>query len=293
LSFHFETQPLPTPVAWYAHHLPAGFQRVCVFGVFAVELAVPMLFLMPRKLRIIGAWITIVFQMLIAITGNYAFFNLLTILLCVPLLDDHHLRRFKPFSSQSPGRRAAPKTIAALGLLLISMGSSQILAMLGAFYALPGPIAWLDSKAEIFRVVNRYGLFAIMTTSRPEIVIEGSDGGEHWLPYEFKFKPGDVTHPPRWVAPHQPRLDWQMWFAALSTAQQTPWFSNLMLRLLQGSPDVLGLLKTNPFPNAPPRSVRAVVYDYHFSDAAERRLTGAWWTRRYAGVYFRPASIGR
>src|SRR6266850_1318684 len=117
------------------------------------------------------------------------------------------------------------------------------------------------------------------------------DDGQDWKTYEFKFKPGDVTQPPRWTAPYQPRLDWQMWFAALSNYQSNPWFSQLMLRLLQGSPEVLGLLATNPFPGKPPRFIRAVVYDYHFSDFATRRSTGAWWTRRELGAYFPAVSL--
>ncbi len=292
LNFHYETQPLPTPVAWYAHQLPAGFQKACVAGVFAIELVTPFLFLMPRRPRIVGAWTTIVFQLLIAVTGNYTFFNLLTILLCVMLLDDRHLGRSTPSSqTREPGQRTLRIAAAVAGTLLIVTGLIQLLTMAGDFRRPPGPFAWLDEKAQIFHVVNRYGLFAVMTTSRSEIVIEGSDDGTNWKAYEFKFKPGDVTARPKWIAPFQPRLDWQMWFAALSTASQTPWFSSLMLRLLEGSPEVLPLLKTNPFPNGPPKMLRAVVYDYHFSDPRTRASTGAWWRREYLGTYFPAVSL--
>jgi hypothetical protein len=251
-----------------------------VFGVFVVELAVPFLFLTTRRLRIAGAWITIGLQLLIAITGNYAFFNLLTILLCVALLDDGRAELSK-----------ASYLSWAVGLVLIIVGSLQVLTMAAGFSGLPPPIASLDEKIEEARLVNHYGLFAVMTTSRPEIVIEGSDDSENWKAYEFRFKPGDVMRAPRWVAPYQPRLDWQMWFAALSSAQQTPWFSGLMLRLLQGSPAVLPLFRYNPFPDHPPKFVRAIVYDYHFTSWGERRLTGAWWTRRYEGTYFPTVSF--
>jgi len=138
---------------------------------------------------------------------------------------------------------------------------------------------------EPFRLVNGYGLFAVMTTERPEIIVEGSDDGVTWRAYEFKWKPGDVRRPPCFVAPHQPRLDWQMWFAALSYYQGTPWFHQFLLRLLGNSPDVLGLLRTNPFPDKPPRFIRAVVYEYRFTDFAGRRATGAWWRRESRGLY--------
>jgi len=286
LTFHYETQPLPTPVAWYAHHLPATFQKLSCAGVFAVELIVPFLFLMPRKLRITGAWITITFQILIALTGNYTFFNLLAIALCIPLLDDQHLygllRRTVPPGDSAP-RQWRWATI-PLGMFLIVLGMSQLLAMVRV---IPEPPDVFPTLA----IVNRYGLFAVMTTSRSEIVIEGSDDGREWKPYEFRFKPGDVSKPLRWAAPYQPRLDWQMWFAALGRHQASPWFSRLVERLLEGSPDVLQLLEKNPFPDRPPRVVRARVYDYHFSDPSTRRSTHAIWTRSLLGGYFPAVSL--
>jgi hypothetical protein len=278
LTYHYETQPLPTPLAWYAHHLPAIFQKVSVLGVFAVELIVPFFFFAPRRLRIIAASIAIVFQLLIAFTGNYTFFNLLTILLCLFL-----------FEGMKPER--TPWVPAVVGVLLIAIGALQILTMFGIPRNLPEPLASINFRAETFRVVNHYGLFAIMTTSRSEIVIEGSDDGAQWKPYEFKYKPGEVHRRLSWVAPYQPRLDWQMWFAVLGNYQQNPWFEQLMLRLLQGSPEVTGLLSSNPFPEKPPHFIRAVVYGYHFSDFAERRSTGAIWTRTPIGDYFPSVSL--
>jgi hypothetical protein len=144
---------------------------------------------------------------------------------------------------------------------------------------------------EPFRSFNSYGLFAVMTTSRSEIIIEGSDDGVAWRAYEFKYKPGDVKRRPRFVEPHQPRLDWQMWFAALGTYRHNPWLINCCARLLQGSPQVLALLERNPFPTAPPRYVRAMAYDYHFTDFATRRQTGAWWRRQEKGLYLPAFSL--
>ena len=300
LNFHYETQPLPTPLAWYAHHLPASFQKFSVGTMFVIELAVPFLFLMPRRLRIIGAWTTIVFQMLIAATGNYTFFNLLTIVLCLTLFDDRHVEGFLPARLRlavANSNRSRPRVriwqwiCAGAGGILIVIGLAQLLTVVGAFQSLPEPLTSINERIEIFHIVNHYGLFAVMTTSRPEIFIEGSNDGQEWKMYEFKFKPGDIGRTPRWVAPFHPRLDWQMWFAALSSYRDNPWFSMLVRRLLEGSGDVLALFQNNPFPDKPPRFIRATVYDYHFSDYATRRGTGAWWTRQYLGSYFPAASL--
>jgi hypothetical protein len=141
------------------------------------------------------------------------------------------------------------------------------------------------------QIVNTYGLFAVMTTQRIEIILEGSPDGVTWQPYEFKYKPGDVNRAPVWVAPYQPRLDWQMWFAALSNYQTNPWFVNLTLQLLEGSPDVAGLLGTNPFPDKPPRFIRATAYEYTFTDRETRRRTGAWWKRERRGLYLPPVGL--
>jgi hypothetical protein len=153
------------------------------------------------------------------------------------------------------------------------------------------PVAVVDEWLAPFRSFNGYGLFAVMTTDRREIIVEGSNDGVTWLPYEFKYKPGGVDRRPAFVAPHQPRLDWQMWFAGLGNYRENPWFVNFCGRLLQGSPEVLALLDKNPFPNHPPRYIRAGFFDYHFTNAAERRATGAWWKREFIGEYLPPISL--
>jgi hypothetical protein len=136
-----------------------------------------------------------------------------------------------------------------------------------------------------FRISNSYGVFAVMTAERPEIIIEGSNDGKDWQAYEFRFKPGDLKRRPEFVEPHQPRLDWQMWFAALSTWQRNRWFIYLCRRILEGSPEVLRLLKTNPFPGAPPKYLRATVYNYTFTTPEERKAHGAWWNRELRRPY--------
>jgi hypothetical protein len=155
----------------------------------------------------------------------------------------------------------------------------------------PKLLAAFYKNVEPFRIANGYGLFRVMTKTRPEITVEGSADGIDWLPYTFRWKPGDIRNPPRWVAPHQPRLDWQMWFAALGGARENIWFYQMAAALLRNSPSVVGLLERNPFPEAPPRYVRAILYRYRFSTAKERRETGNWWIREELREYLRPASL--
>jgi hypothetical protein len=142
-----------------------------------------------------------------------------------------------------------------------------------------------------FLIVNPYGLFAVMTITRPEIVIEGSADGQVWREYVFRYKPGPLSRPARWNIPHQPRLDWQMWFAALGGIRENPWIINLMERLLEGSPPVLGLLESDPFPGSAPQYVRAQLYDYRFTDRRTQALTGEWWVRQPEGLYFPQVSL--
>jgi hypothetical protein len=155
------------------------------------------------------------------------------------------------------------------------------------------PLGWVAAQFEPFRCANNYGLFAVMTTERNEIIVEGSNDGTRWLPYEFKYKPGDPHRRPSFVAPFQPRLDWQMWFAALGNDRQNPWFEAFCERLLQGAPEVLALLEDNPFPAQPPKLIRASLYHYRFTTPAERHATGAWWPREYLGEYLAAVSLRR
>jgi hypothetical protein len=270
--------------------------------MFIIELAVPFLFFAPRRLRMIGGILTALLQVFILFTGNYTFFNWLTLALCLTLLDDFALEKLAPgrlrkshtfhvsgFTSHRLRlwRRAI---IVPLAVVVISLTTLQLLAMFDVRSPLFKPVAAMSQWLAPLRSFNSYGLFAVMTNKRPEIILEGSNDGISWLPYEFKYKPGDVKRRPGIVAPHQPRLDWQMWFAALGNWRQNPWIINLTTRLLHGSPEVLGLLQKNPFPDKPPRFVRATLHEYRFTDFAERRKTGAWWQRKPIGEYLPPIS---
>jgi hypothetical protein len=306
LHFHYQTQPLPTPAAWYMQQLPEWFHHASVVVMFGVELVVPFLIFGPRKVRLIAAGCIVFLQTLIAVTGNYTYFNLLTMALCIPLFS---VSGAGPLvRGRSPGRPlwAAVKALAgptrasaaAQGVRYVTLSIAAVLFLLSAsqllsqfFGVMPAPARAGLRLLSPLNLVNTYGLFAVMTTVRHEIILEGSNDGSTWLPYEFKYKPGDVRLAPRWVAPHQPRLDWQMWFAALGSYRNNPWLVNFVFRMLEGSPEVGALLGRNPFPNAPPRYIRALLYDYTFTDWQTRRATGAWWNREQVGVYLPAVSL--
>jgi predicted DCC family thiol-disulfide oxidoreductase YuxK len=303
LAFHYQTQPLPTWIGWYANQLPLWFQKASCAAMFGIELGAPFLIFTPRRLRFCGGAAIAFFQILILLTGNYTFFNLLTLALCLLLLDDFVLSKFTPSkllkrfalnpqpSTVNHSRRWPRAITVPLAGAVIVLSLFQMGLMFGVRPGWLLPAAVADVWFAPFRSFNGYGLFAVMTTDRREIIVEGSNDGVNWLAYEFKYKPGDVKQRPAFVAPHQPRLDWQMWFAALGDYRQNPWFVNFCERLLQGSSDVLALLDKNPFPNHPPRYIRAEFYDYHFTNAAERRATGAWWKREFIGEYLPPISL--
>ena len=282
LRFHYETQPLPTFLGWWAHQLPAWFQALSTVLMFAVELVVPFFVFGPRRLRLVACGSFLALQALIAATGNYTFFNLLAAALALLLLDDAALPGPPAAAAPAEGR---PWPRLVLWPVAAVLGLVSAAEMAGTFGIGAGPLTALQRAVAPLRSVNSYGLFAVMTTSRPEIEVEGSADGVVWRPYAFRFKAGDLRRAPRFVAPHQPRLDWQMWFAALGSCRGNPWFVQFLERLLEGSPPVLGLLADNPFPDHPPRLVRAQAYEYRFTTPAERAATGDWWRRQPKGLY--------
>ncbi len=221
---------------------------------------------MPRRWRFFGGWCILFLQTLIFLTGNYTFFNLLTMALCLFLFDDTALATLRLRSRTVRIGRAA---VVAAGVVIVTLSGLELWGMF------TDRDSALVRVAAPFGIANTYGLFAVMTTTRPEIIVQGSNDGVTWLDYEFKYKPGDLNKAPRWVEPFQPRLDWQMWFAALSDYRNTAWFRSFMARLLHGSPEVLGLLDKNPFPAAPPKYVRALLFDYSFADFQGRKRGGS------------------
>jgi lipase maturation factor 1 len=295
LKFHFETQPLPTPPAWWADQCPSWLLAFSTAVMFAIELGAPFLLFCPRRLRLIGVIALLTLQVLIALTGNYCFFNLLTIVLCLLSVDDavwpNPGRKTRPAPEVRRGAAWPPWIVAPVTVAVLLFSGPLIWSAFFPEADWPPFVSVAYAYLEPFRSLNGYGLFRVMTKTRPEIVVEGSLDGETWLPYAFKFKIGDPQRAPPVVAPQQPRLDWQMWFAALDQAQGETWFINFLARLLQGSKPVLGLLETNPFPDAPPRYIRARLFEYHFTNFAEKRQTGAWWKREETGLYCPPITL--
>ncbi len=294
LSFHYETQPIPNPVAYYAHHLPAAFNKAFTAITLAIELIAPFMMLGPRHVKVVAATLFIALQVVIAFTGNFAFFNLLSAALCVFLIDDRawlsvaqRFRRELPrHGPGAPGERGVRHAVAvAAAVVIVPVSLFAFTGSLGVLmpgWQIAAPMAEIVAP---LRSVNSYGLFAVMTTTRPEIIVEGSNDGVTWTAYEFKYKPGPVTRRPPWVAPHQPRLDWQMWFAALGRYQDNRWFAALCARLLEGSASVRTLLARDPFAGHPPRYVRGVLYQYRFASPDAHRRDGIWWTRERLGDY--------
>ena len=288
LTFHYETQPIPNPVAYYVHHLPVAINKASTAVTLVIELMAPLLIVGPRRVRLVAAALLVGLQVVIALTGNFAFFNLLSVALCVWLVDDGTWRYVGSGFSRtySDGRRASNGHVRrglsiAAAIIIVPVSLLHFTSSLGVLmpgWPLVAPIA--DAVAPL-RSVNSYGLFAAMTTTRPEIIVEGSDDGRTWKAYEFRYKPGDLMRRPPFVAPHQPRLDWQMWFAALGRYEENVWFQNFCVRLLEGSPDVLRLLARDPFDGRRPRYVRAELYRYRFAKEGD----ADWWTRERLGEY--------
>jgi len=297
LNYHYETQPLPTPLAWYAHQLPDWFQHLSVLSVFGIELLLPWLIFMPRRLRFVAAWGFLILQAAISLTGNYYFLNLLTIFLCLFLFDDRAVTGLFPsrfagrlrFHQPEPGRLATAAA-AVLATVVLVTDAAFIWKRIEQ-RPLPGPLTSLVDTSSRFGITNFYGFFGVMNTVRREIILEGSRDGEHWSAYEFRYKPGDVHRCPRWSIPYHPRLDWTMWFAASESPYRNLWLGDLLYALLKGNPPVLALLAGNPFPGEPPEWVRARLYQYRFTTPAERAATGDCWVRKPLWPYTPPLNL--
>ena len=301
LTYHYETQPIPTPVAWYAHQLPIWMQKLSVLGMYLSELVSPLLIFVGGPFRIFAAAMMALLQALIALTGNYTFLSFLMITLCVPLLDDRLLKRVFPdklvealYGSQilTPVRRWRRYAVNFAISFLIGVAACQsVMTVLGRS-AVPSFLRATVALLSPLRIVDSYGLFAVMTVTRPEIVFEGSEDGKLWKAYQFRNKPDDdLKRPPPWVQPHMPRLDWRLWFAAMQPVEANPWVLAYVQRLLQGSRCVEDFLLVNPFVDRPPKYIRAFVYDYHFTDSTTRSVTGFWWRRENKRVYLPSVSL--
>ena len=284
LYYHHETQPMPNPLSWYFHHLPQGLHRLEVLGNHAAQLIVPWLLFAPQPVAGIAGAVIVVTQSWLVLSGNFAWLNVITIVLAFSAFDDATLGRIlqvaRPSLELPIGSAVAVMSLTGL-VLILSYRPAKNLFSSGQL---------MNSSFDPLHLVNSYGAFGSVTKRRYEVIIEGTDDpapgrGSVWREYEFKAKPGDVRRRPPQYAPYHLRLDWLMWFAAFSSPAYHEWFVPLLVRILENDRATLGLIARNPFPDAPPFAVRAELYLYRFTTPAERRETGAFWHRTYVREY--------
>jgi hypothetical protein len=303
---YYQNGPLPTWIGWYVQHFPHWFHASTVFVTLAIELVLVWMMFLPRRFRIACFCIVTPLQIGIILTANYAFLNYVVLSLGFLLLDDRLVewilpQRIRDFIAGRPAQFApgeapagwrarwrnqlAPVRMAVAGTCFVLLFYSSTAQL--AWYFLPRlplprkPVQML----EPFRIANSYGLFAVMTHARYEIEFQGSMDGKNWTPYPFRYKPQDPHEAPGIYAPYQPRFEWNLWFASLGAWPQYRFVIWTEERLLQNEPDVLALFARNPFADAPPQRVRAVIYQYWFTDAKTKRENGAWWRREFLGEY--------
>lgn len=282
LSYHYLTQPLPNTAAYYFHKFPLWFHKLSAFLMFYIELIVPLAIFSPPEIRLFVFIQLVALQIGIWFTGNLSYLNYLTVAICTILL---HNRYLEPIFGEPVVVPPSPEIwqliVSVLGATLFLL---QIISFSYPFFKRPLSRRILSAVSS-FHIAYPHGIFAVMTTKRFEIIVEGSNDGLLWQEYHFFFKPGDLSHRPKRVAPYQPRLDWQAWFLPFTSFQSEQWFQQFLLKLLQGKPEVAKLLKFNPFTEKPPLYVRALIYDYEFTTLKEKAETGNWWKRKLIGQF--------
>lgn len=289
LDYYFETQPLPHIGAWYAHQLPVWLHHVGVGFTFFTELLVPFFIFLPRPFRLTAVAVTLFMQGMILATSNHNFFNLLTIALCILLLDEKAIRRV--LRKKDNGESRVPPdlpglvhrlALSALAVLLLFASTTGLFTLATGQHLPSEPVRRL---VQGFGVGAVYHVFPTMQMTRQELIVEGSHDGKQWKEYTFSYKPQAPDKRPAYVVPHQPRLDWMMWFVPTQHPVQMAWFGEFLAGLKRGSPRILALLDNNPFPGTPPPFLRVTAWRYRFSTADERKESGEWWQREYIGIF--------
>jgi hypothetical protein len=288
VAYHYQSQPIPNTIAWYAHKLPMWFQKASTLIMLVIEIIVPFGIAgnEPIRMAVFGAFFSL--QFFIWLTGNFSFLNHLTVVFSTLLIGNRYLSPF----FQTPDPSTSPEV---LDLLCTTVGTAlvilQTVQIWQHFVHNPLIHSWLRHLSPL-HIINRYGIFAVMTTTRNEVVFEGSSDGVNWKEYTFFYKPSDIKKRPRRISPYQPRIDWQAWFLPLGGYRYDPWFEGFIYCLLKGTPEVLSLIEYNPFPEKPPRYIRTLMYEYQFSSAEEKKKHGWWWRREYRGIFTHPVSLG-
>lgn len=290
LDYHYETQPIPNFLSWYLHRSPKLVHRAGVAFTHFVQLVVPWGVLVPGPVGWAAGLLTIGFQATLIVSGNLSWLNYLTLLLAFACFDDRAWSFVLPDGATellglpaAPGPRPLAFDLATAGvaILVLALSVRPVRNMISSRQL-------MNASFEPLHLVNTYGAFGSVTRRRYEVVIEGEAEDGSWREYELKAKPGDPARRPPWIAPYHLRLDWQIWFSAMRPHAQERWFARLAERLLESDPATLALLAGNPFPDAPPRRVRARRFLYRFTTPAERRETGRWWNREEVGIYLPP-----
>lgn len=292
LDYHHETQPMPNPLSWFFHHLPRPLHRVETAANHVAQLVVPVLLFTPQPVASVAAGVIVVTQLWLMASGNFAWLNALTILLALPAVD----------GSRAAGLLSLPRPGAVPGAPVwfegLALAATALVVVLSY-----RPARNLLSRGQVMnysfdrlRLVNTYGAFGSVSRVRLEVAVEGTadaepDGTAVWREYGFRGKPGELDRLPRQWAPYHLRLDWMMWFAALSPAYAEPWFPVFVTRLLENDRATLRLLRSNPFPDEPPRYVRARLYRYRYTGWRELLGTGRWWRRTPAGDFMAPVAL--
>jgi hypothetical protein len=305
---YYQNGPLPTWIGWYVQHLPHWVHATAVALTLGMELGLVWMLFLPRRLRIVLFFIVTPWQIMVIVTANYAFLNYIVLVTGILLLDDRSIQSVLPekwrariFREPAPPsdppkeEGSAPYTSLRHHWLAIKLAVSAVM-LTWIFYCTVAELIWMFARRaplpaspvialEPFRIANQYGLFAVMTRGRYEIEFQGSMDGQKWVAYPFRYKPQALNEAPGIYAPYQPRFDWNLWFASLGQWRDYPIVPNTELRLLANDKDVLALFAGNPFPQQPPKQVRAVLWQYWFTSMAEKRSTGLWWRREYLGLY--------
>ncbi len=282
ISYHYESQPIPNTLAWYVHKMPMWFHKLSCYIMFAIELIVPLFIFLSDDFRLAACVLFVALQLFIYLTGNFSYLNHMTAVFSLILLSNNFLEKA---GFHAPPIEASPLW---LDISLTLLGTLLLLLQIARFWDHFFPTRQLHTllnKVSLFYIANRYGIFAVMTTTRYEVVVEGSSDGLDWQEYDFYHKPGSLFRRPRRISPYQPRLDWQVWFLPFSHFSEEEWFQGFLLHLLKGSKEVLKLLRHNPFPDSPPKYIRAQMYVYTFTSFKEKQQTGAWWRRTFIGPY--------
>ena len=292
LDYYFQTQPMPNPLSWYFHWMPHSIHVAGVVVNHIVEVVVPFAYFAPQPIASVAGIVTILFQGVLIVSGNLSWLNWLTVVLCIPLISDRWwawLPIHPPSDLASVPAHQVIVYVVAVAVAWLSIGPVVNLFSRGQM---------MNASFEPLHLVNTYGAFGSITRDRYEIVLQGTNepmitDTTKWLDYEFKGKPGDSGRLPPQVAPYHLRLDWLMWFEAMSPSPHSGWFFNLLAKLLEGDRATLSLLRTNPFPDAPPRYIRAQYYRFVFTTPDEHRASGLWWNRQLVDGFYGPVSLAR